>query len=108
MAKKQLKSNQIYQGLIGECERLEAVGAYKGNGHHLAQRLTVSVLVELLPKGQRELYDYLDGTFQTAKELADKAGLRTKFVSVYVKQMNEKGYLVIIKNVEGVVKYKKS
>lgn len=107
MAKK-LKSNQVYKGLIGECEKLEAEGKYKGNGHHLAQRLTVSVLVELLPKKQRVLYDMLDHTFKTAKELADQMQVHTKEISPQIKQINEKGYLVVVKEVDGVVKYKRA
>lgn len=31
--------NKSYRAIIGELERLEIQGAYKGNGHHLAQRL---------------------------------------------------------------------
>ena len=31
--------NKAYRSIFGELERLEHVGAYRGNGHHLAQNL---------------------------------------------------------------------
>ena len=31
--------NIAYRTIIKECERIEHTGKYKGNGHHLAQRL---------------------------------------------------------------------
>ena len=31
--------NKAYEAMIEELERLEHKGAYRGNGHHLAQRL---------------------------------------------------------------------
>jgi hypothetical protein len=34
----------VYQAIIGECERMEREGCYRGNGHHLAQRLATMVL----------------------------------------------------------------
>jgi hypothetical protein len=103
-----MKSNKIYKGLILECERLEAEGTYKGSGHHLAQRLTVTVLVELLPKKQRHIYDCLDETYVTAKELADKAGVHTKELSPNIKQINSKGTLVVTKRFGHITKYKKA
>jgi len=35
-----LLSNEVYAAIIKECEYLEQQKIYKGNGHHLAQRLT--------------------------------------------------------------------
>lgn len=32
--------NKTYKAIIGELERLEHMGIYKGNGHHLAQALS--------------------------------------------------------------------
>jgi hypothetical protein len=43
--------NEIYASLIGECEAMEAKKAYKGNGHHLAQRLTKVVADALQGQG---------------------------------------------------------
>ena len=103
-----MKSNDIYRGLIGECERLEHEGLYQGNGHHLAQRLTNMVLIELLPKKQRNIYDCLTDEYVTAKELADKAGVETKEISPNIKQINSKGTLVITTKEGHVVKYKKA
>lgn len=41
--------NAVYKSVLGICERIEHDGSYKGNGHHLAQKITdevVSVLSE--------------------------------------------------------------
>lgn len=101
-----MKSNKIYKGLIGECEKIEHEGSYKGNGHHLAQKLTNLVLVELLPHKQRNIFDCLDGSYKTAKEIAELAGIETKEISPNVNQINKKGTLVISKKFDGVTKYK--
>lgn len=103
-----MKANQIYRGLIGECERIEHEGIYKGNGHHLAQRLTNLVLIELLPKKQRNIYDCLTESYVTAKELADLAKVETKEISPNIKQINSKGTLVITTKDGHVIKYKRA
>lgn len=103
-----MKANKIYKGIITECEKLENEGSYKGNGHHLAQRLTSMILVQLLPKKQLHIYSQLGEEYVTAKELADKAGIHTKEVSPNIKQMNAQGTLVIIKKFGYITKYKKS
>lgn len=38
--------NTAYKAIIGELELLEANGMYKGNGHHLAQRLVEMLITE--------------------------------------------------------------
>lgn len=35
--------NKIYAAIIGYCEELENEGSYRGNGHHLAQKLTEKI-----------------------------------------------------------------
>ena len=89
------RDNKIYAGLIAICEKREQDGIYSGNGHHLAQELTVSVLVELLPKKQRKLYDCLTKTYQTARQLAEKTGFETKVVSAMLRAINKEGTLVL-------------
>lgn len=42
--------NDVYAAIIGETERLEHEGIYKGNGHHLAQRLTAMIMEKLKPE----------------------------------------------------------
>ena len=36
---KTMFENVVYGSILGECEGMEHEGKYKGNGHHLAQRL---------------------------------------------------------------------
>ncbi len=98
-----MKSNKIYNSIVKECERIDA-----GNGHRLAKKLTVCVLVELLPNKQRHIYESMTEEFQTAKEIADKAGIHTKEISPNVAQINSRGTLVTVKKIKGIVKYKKS
>ena len=45
MSKNEFK-NMVYAAIIGNLEQSEFKGAYKGNGHHLAQRLTELINVE--------------------------------------------------------------
>lgn len=103
-----MKSNKIYKSVIGECESLEHRGAYKGNGHHLAQRLTTMVLIGLLPKTQKRIYDALTMDYETTKTISEKTGLSTKFISSCMKQINSGGDLVMIDNSNKPFKYKKS
>lgn len=39
--------NVAYRAILEECEHIEHIGKYKGNGHHLAQRLADMVSNEL-------------------------------------------------------------
>ena len=83
-----MKSNKIYKALIGECERLEYEGKYKGNGHHLAQRLVKNVVIELLPTNQRKIYDAMSNHFKTAKELSEIVQMPTKYISSQISQID--------------------
>ena len=40
--------NKVYAAVIGICEGKEASGTYTGNGHHLAQEITESVVKALV------------------------------------------------------------
>ena len=42
--------NDIYAAIIGETERLEHEKIYRGNGHHLAQRLTAMIMEKINPE----------------------------------------------------------
>ena len=43
--------NTLYRSMIGELERLEHEGRFKGNGHHLAQRIGDMVYEECFVNG---------------------------------------------------------
>jgi hypothetical protein len=40
--------NKVYAAVVGICEEREALGSYTGNGHHLAQEITESVVNALI------------------------------------------------------------
>lgn len=86
--------NSIYAALIGECETMENVGTYKGNGHHLAQRLTQQVSAGLLKGQQAKIYGVLTTTPQSTNDIAKATGLNTKIVSTQLRQINEKSLLI--------------
>ena len=86
--------NTIYASVIGICERLEADKIYKGNGHHLAQKITALVSIGLLPKEKKKLYDCLTDIPQTTKEISLKTGIPSKNVSSQLKQMLENSLLI--------------
>lgn len=90
--------NKIYASLIAHCEEMEANKVYRGNGHHLAQRLTAMVSAGILPKAQKEIYNALTKELQTTKEIADKVKMSTKVVSAQLKQMRDSTLLVLSKD----------
>jgi DNA-binding NarL/FixJ family response regulator len=90
--------NKIYAALIGHCEEMESKDVYRGNGHHLAQRLASMVSVGLLPKEQRKIYDVLTVEPQTTKEISEKVKKPTKTVSAHLKQIYDSTMLVHFKN----------
>lgn len=89
-----LIENSIYDAIIAHCEDMEAAGSYKGNGHHLAQRLTNMVSIGLLPKNKRKIYDALTIVPQLTKDIAEKVGMPPKTVSAQLKQMQKNTLLV--------------
>jgi hypothetical protein len=46
--------NLIYNAIITSCEEMEAIKIYKGNSHHLAQKISSKVANELMPKLPKE------------------------------------------------------
>lgn len=89
--------NKIYAAIIAECERMEAAKIYKGNGHHLAQRLVPMISAGLLSKQQSKLYNLLTTSPQSTKEIAIKAKMNTKSVSAQLKQIQDANLLVLSK-----------
>ena len=90
--------NKIYAAIIGNCEDMESLGVYKGNGHHLAQRLTTMVSAGILPKEQRKIFEVLTREPQTTKQIADKVKMSTKAVSAQLKYIYDNTSLVLSKN----------
>jgi len=77
--------NKIYASIIVYCEKLEAKGIYRGNGHHLAQRLTAMV------------YDALCEVPRSTKDIAKDVNMNTKIVSSQLRQMCDNTTLVLVK-----------
>ena len=89
--------NKIYASIIGKCEELEFKGAYRGNGHHLAQKLTVMISAGILPKQQRKIYEALTTTPQTTREISRKIKLSTKQVSAQLINIHSNTLLISFK-----------
>ena len=92
--------NKIYASIISICEDMEVKKIYKGNGHHLAQKLTAMVSASILPKEQKKIYDVLTKEPQTTKQIADKVNLNTRVVSSQLKQMQDSTLIVFAKKQE--------
>ncbi len=86
--------NKVYQSLVGYLENLEHDGMYKGNGHHLAQKLSTLVAIGLLSKQKRIIYDCLTKQPKTTRQIADECGLMSKNVSAQLIQMNKSTLLI--------------
>ena len=96
MAKKEKNpiENKIYMAIIGHCEEMEHKGVYRGNGHHLAQRLVVMVSAGLLTKQEKKVFDAMEQGKQKTKDIADRVGLPSKVVSAILQQIQNKTILV--------------
>lgn len=103
MKKKSPIENKIYAAVIGLCEEKESNGQYRGNGHHLAQALCVKVAEGLLPKQQKKIYDVMDKTPQTSKEIGAKCNLNSKMTSAQLKQIYD-GTLLLAFKTKGRIK----
>lgn len=95
--KKQQIENKIFASIISYCEEMEANEIYRGNGHHLAQRLTQMVSIGILPKQQRKIYNALTKEPQSTKEIAEKVGMTTRLVSSQLRQMSNGTQLIFSK-----------
>lgn len=90
--------NRIYASISLHCEELENNRAYRGNGHHLAQRLTSMVAVGLLPKQQKKIYDaLLIGVGKKVKDISKETKIPSKTVSAQLIQMQSKTLLISFK-----------
>lgn len=87
--------NKIYASIVGSCEDMEFKKIYKGNGHHLAQRLTTIISAGILPKEQKKIYDVLTKSPQTTKEIAEKVNMSTRVVSSQLKIYTTVHYLFL-------------
>jgi len=52
-----MTESHLYGGMINYCQHLEHQQSYRGNGHHLAQKLARLALVDLLLAGEVGLED---------------------------------------------------
>lgn len=90
--------NKIYASIIANCEDMEFKKIYRGNGHHLAQRLTAMISAGILPKAQKKIYDVLTQSPQSTKEIAEKVNMSTKVVSSQLKNIYDSTLLVLKKS----------
>ncbi len=90
MPNKTIIENRVYAAVIGHCEEMEHKGQYKGNGHHLAQRLSSMVAIGLLSKQQRQIYDALTESTEgiAVKEISLKTKISSRAVSAQLRAIN--------------------
>jgi hypothetical protein len=96
MAKKEKPpiENRIYQSIILYCEELENEKIYRGNGHHLAQKLTTLVSAGLLSRQEKKVFDCLSQTKKKTIEIAREIKLPSKTVSAILGQIRKKSLLI--------------
>lgn len=102
MANKKSVENRVYASVVLHCEEMENKGQYKGNGHHLAQRLSSMVTVGLLSKQQRQIYDALtesqDGI--SVKEISLATKIQSRAVSAQLRAINSNTQLINFKKIK--------
>ena len=87
--------NKIYASIILHCEEMENERTYRGNGHHLAQRLSKMVAEGLLTRQEKKIYDCLpESGKMRARDIAKQIGMSTKMVSSILHRIGEKTLLV--------------
>jgi hypothetical protein len=96
--------NKIYISIIGFCEDKESNGQYKGNGHHLAQKLSTLVASGLLPNQQRLIFESLTETPIRVSEISRKLNIPSKHVSSQLNQIYNSTLLIGF-NKNGRIKY---
>lgn len=89
-----MKENAIYSAIVGYCEGLEHDKIYRGNGHHLAQRLTALIRPALLSKQQKKIYDVLSETPMTTKEISEKVNINTSLVAAILTRIKKESLLI--------------
>lgn len=94
--------NIVYASTICLCEHMESKGQYKGNGHHLAQRLCVLVAEGTLTKQEKTVYSVMDTHGMSAKEIGEKCGYKfsSKLVSAILRNIQKKCSLIGCKGEE--------
>lgn len=89
--------NKIYKSIIGLCEQKENKGIYKGNGHHLAQEISVKVSECLLMGKQAKIYEALDKEPTPVKDIANKCKMTSNIVSAQLHQIYNSTLLIHFK-----------
>lgn len=96
--------NKLYEAINTILSDLESHGVYRGNSHHLTQKITHAVSVSLLSKQQKELYDCLTTRPKSAKEISLESGIPSKNVSSVLNEIYNKTLLLSFNRV-GKLKY---
>jgi len=91
--------NRIYKSIILHCEEMEKKEQYKGNGHHLAQRLTSMVSVGLLSKQQGKIYEALTESSEgmAVKDISKKIKMPSRQVASQLRQIYMRTQLISFK-----------
>ena len=90
--------NVIYSSVIGICETLEAEKSYRGNGHHLAQKISRQLVIDLLPAQERKAYDQLSSTeWKKTYEIAEALDWFTTHTSAILFNIHRKTALISLK-----------
>ena len=99
MANKKSTESRVYLAVIGHCEEMEKKGQYRGNGHHLAQRLSSMVTAGLLSKQQRQIYDALTENTEgiSVKEISLATKIQSRAVSAQLRAINSNTQLINFK-----------
>lgn len=96
------KGNKIYKALLDGLQ-----GNYAGNAHHAAQRLTIRVIIALLPEQQRKIYDAMwEGLLMSTSLISKECVLPVKQVSAQLKQL-QKNTPLITSEIRGRKRYYK-
>jgi len=93
----QLIENKIYAAVAPITEEREASGAYRGNGHHLAQDITKAVSIALLSPNRRKVYDALTSVPTRVKDISKIIGRSSRTISSELVVMNKETLLVSFK-----------
>lgn len=73
--------DKIYNSIIGICQESK-------NPDALANKVAIQVTEALLPRQQRLIYDSLESSAKTSREIGQELGLPSKLISAQLKQMS--------------------
>lgn len=96
--------NKLYQAINPIISDLETYGIYKGNSHHLSQKLSFVISISLLSKQQRLLFDCLNTNPKSAKSISQESGIASKNVSSILNEIYNKTLLIGFER-KGKLKY---